>query len=472
VLCTVLLACVAGLVTAGAPARASVVRLHGTIVGPPAWAGSSALVPVNAGKDTAVELVDPESGRSQKVAALTREYGNPRAMALGAGFAFEGTHWGCGSRECSKYEPGGLDARDLLFEPPGGALRCRAQLYGNGCASPNTCVVGSAVVSGPLLAYPSCSNGEEETGSVVFDSATSQLQVVPQIALPLSLSGRWLVGLAPGWNPPFNEKPGAKAPPVLVERDLMSGGETLRIPLPPWTHEVSTPDGELPALAAVQDDGTIAYAVAAGGRTALWSASPSQPVPRQVTTIHASMGWLQLLPLPLVLREGRIAFPDAEGQLYGPREIAVATLAGVRLGSLRVLAQDGFDYDGTHVLASSTPCDKSFLLTWAPGEAHPRVPGDGCTPARLAHVRFAAGRIVFELRCPEAEVGCETGEISISGGPISLTAEGEQLFPEEGEHLALRLPDSGRRWLRRHPRANLTVSWGQHSHRRVRVPRS
>ncbi|HEY4895856.1 MAG TPA: hypothetical protein VII01_07180, partial [Solirubrobacteraceae bacterium] len=104
--------------------------------------------------------------------------------------------------------------------------------------------------------------------------------------------------------------------------------------------------------------------------------------------------------------------------------------------------------------------------------AHPRVPGDGCTPARLAHVRFAAGRIVFELRCPEAEVGCETGEISISGGPISLTAEGEQLFPEEGEHLALRLPDSGRRWLRRHPRANLTVSWGQHSHRRVRVPRS
>ena len=473
VLCTVLLACVAGLVTAGAPARASVERLHGTIVGPPAWAGSSALVAVNAGKDTAVELVNPESGESQKVAALTPEYGKPRAMALGAGFAFEGTHWGCGSRECSKYEPGGLDARDLLFEPPGGALRCLAQLHGNGCASPSTCVVGSAVVSGALLAYPSCSNGEEETGSVLFDSATSQLKIVPQIALPLSLSGRWLVGLAPGWNPAFNEKPGAKAPPVLVERDLLSGGETLRIPLSPWTHEVSGPNEELPALAAVQEDGTIAYAVAAGGRTALWTASASQPVPRQVMMIHASMGWLALLPRPLVLREGRIAFPDAEGQLYGPREIAVATLAGVRLGSLRVLAQDGFDYDGTHVLASSTPCEKSFLLTWAPGEAHPRVPGDGCTSARLAHVRFATGRIVFELRCPEeVEVGCETGEISVSGGPISLTAEGEQLLPGEREHLALRLPDSARRWLRRHPRVNLIVRWGQHSHRRVRVPRS
>jgi hypothetical protein len=79
---------------------------------------------------------------------------------------------------------------------------------------------------------------------------------------------------------------------------------------------------------------------------------------------------------------------------------------------------------------------------------------------------------VFELRCPQAEVCCETGEISVSGGPTSLTAEAEQLFPGEGEHLALRLPDSGRWWLRRHPRANLTVRWGQHSHWRVRVPRS
>jgi hypothetical protein len=471
-MCTVLLVCVAGFITA--PARASVVRLHGTIVGSPAWAATSALVAVSAQKSTAVELIDPQSGKAQRVAALTPEYGKPRAMALGTGFAFEGTHWGCGSRECSKYEGGGLDARDLLFQPPGGALRCVAQLYGNGCATPNTCVVGSAVVSGPLLAYPGCSNGGyEETGSVLFDSATSQLQIVPQIALPLSLSGRWLVGLAPGWNPAFNQPPGGKTLPVLVERDVLSGAEALRISLPPWTHGVSGPNEELPAVAAVQEDGTIAYAVAAGGRTALWTASPSQPVPRQVMTIHASMGWLALLQPPLVLREGRIAFPDAEGQEYGPREVAVATLAGVRLGSLRVLAQDGFDYDSTHVLAASTPCSKSFLLTWAPGEAQPRVPGDGCTSARLAHVRFAAGRIVLELRCPEeVDVGCETGEISISGGPISLTAEGEQLLPGEREHLALRLPDSGRRWLRRHPRANLTVRWGQHSHRRVRVPRS
>lgn len=426
VLCTVLLACVAALGIAWTPARASVVRVPGTIVGPPAWAGSSALVAVNAGKDTAVELVDPESGEAQKVAELTSEYRKPRALALGAGFAFEGTHSGGGS----KYEPEMFEARDLLFEPPGGALRCLAQLSGTGCGSPNTCVFGLAVVSGPLLAYPSCSGGNGEAGSVVLDSATSQLQVVPQIALPLSLSGRWLVGLAPGWDPVLNGKPGGKTLPVLVERDLLSGGETLRIPLAPWTREVSGPNGEPPALAAVQEDGTIAYAVAAGGRTALWTASPSQPVPRQIMTIHASMGWLSLLPIPLVLREGRIAYPDAEGREYGPREIAVATLSGVRLGSLRVLAQDGFDYNGTHVLASSTPCNKSFLLTWAPGEAQPPVPGEGCTPARLAHVHLHAGRIVFELRCPEGvEVGCETGQISVSGGPISLTSEGNRSSP-------------------------------------------
>jgi len=176
----------------------------------------------------------------------------------------------------------------------------------------------------------------------------------------------------------------------------------------------------------------------------------------------------------IVLRDGRVAFPDAEAQEYGPRRIVIATLSGVRLGALRVIAQDGFDYDGTHVLAPSTPCGKTYLLAWAPGEAPPRVPAVGCMAARLAHLRFASGQLRFELQCPEANVGfvgCATSEISVTGGPISLTAEGEQLFPEDSERLALRLPRSVQRWLRRHPRATLTLRWGQHSHRRVRVPR-
>jgi hypothetical protein len=80
-----------------------------------------------------------------------------------------------------------------------------------------------------------------------------------------------------------------------------------------------------------------------------------------------------------------------------------------------------------------------------------------------ALVAVNAGKdIAVELINPE----------SGAGGPISLTAQGEQVFPGESEHFALRVPDAGRRWWRRHPRANLTMRWGQHSHQRVRVPSS
>jgi len=466
-----LLACLAGLASATVSAQASLVRLKGNIEGAPTWSGSSALAMVTVSKGTVVELVDPARGESKKLAALTREY-RSRVTALGAGFILERTKTGCGRYECSKYEYGGIEARDLLYEPLGGALRCLAQLSGNGCASPNTCAYLPAVASGALLAYPSCSGSEQETGSVVFNANTNQTQLVPQIMRPLSVSGPWLVGLAAGWNAPgFTENLGGKPPPMLVEHNLLTGAEPLRVPLAPWTHKVISSYETPPAFAAVQEDGTIVYAIAAGRRTALWTASPAQPLARQVTTIHVELGWLDVLPLPLVLRDGRVAFPDAEARVYGPRRIAIATLSGVRLGELRVIAQDGFDYDGTHVLASSTPCDKSYLLAWAPGEPPPRVPGVGCTAARLAHLRFASGQLRFELRCPQGEGGCETSEVSVTGGPVSVTAEGEQLFPEESEHFALRLPASAQRWLRSHPIATLTLTWGQHSRRRVHVAR-
>lgn len=467
-----LIACLGGLASAPVSARASLVRVNGSIVGAPAWSGSSALATVTARRRTAVELIDPADGESKKLAPLTPEY-RSRVMALGAGFALERTKEGCAPYGCSKYESPGIEARDLLYEPPGGTLRCLAELSGNGCGSPNTCRYESAVALGPLLAYPSCSPPEQEIGSVVFDATTNQTQVVPQITLPLSASGPWLVGLAAGWKPPPAGNPGGQPSPMLVERNLVTGAEPLRIPLAPWTHVMISQRETLPAYAAVQEDGTIVYAIAAGSHTALWTASPAQPLPRLVTTSSTELGWLADLPLPLVLRDGRVAFPDVEARVYGPRRIAIATLGGVRLGALRVVAQDGFDYDGRQVLASSNPCGTSYLLAWAPGEPPPRVPAAGCRAARLTHLRFASGQLRFELRCPGANVGfvgCATSEISLTGGPISLTAEGEQLFPDDSERLALRLSGSAQRWLRRHPRATLTLRWGQHSHRRVRVP--
>lgn len=472
-----LLACLAGLASAPASAHGSVVRLNGSIEGAPTWSGSSALAKVTTRTGTVVELVDPARGGSKTVAALAplvREE-RSRMMGLGAGFALERTKSGCGRNECSKYEYGGIEARDLLYEPPGGALRCVAELSGNGCGSPGTCRYLSAVASGPLLAYPSCSSagiGEQETGAVVFNANTNQTQSVPQITNPLSVSGPWLVGLAAGWNPPaFNESLGVKPPPMLVEHNLLTGAEPLHIPLAPWTHRVISSYEAPPAFAAVQEDGTIVYAIAAGRRTALLTASPAQPVPRPVTTINVQYGWLQDLPPPLALHEGRVAFPDGEAQVYGPRRIGVATLGGARLGELRVVAQDGFDYDGRQVLAPSTPCGPSYLLAWTPGEPTPRVPGVDCTAARLLHLRVASGQLRFELRCPEGAAGCETSDVSVTGGPISLIAEGEELFPEDSERFALPLRASAQRWLHRHPGAILTVTWGQHSHRRVRVPR-
>jgi hypothetical protein len=469
-LCALLLAVLAASASAPTSASASLVRLDGNIAGAPTWSGYSALAAVIARNGIAVELIDPATGGSEKLAALTP---GSRVMTLGAGFALEQQKYGCDGRGCSKYEAPGIEARDLFYEPPGDTLRCLAQLAGNSCGSLNTCAYLSAVASGSLLAYPSCSGWENEVGSVVFDANTNQTRLVPQITRPLSVSGSWLVGLAAGWNPPFTGPPGAKPPPVLVEHNLLTGAEPLRIPLPRWTHDASSPYETSPAFAAVQEDGTIVYAVAAGRRTALWRASPTQPIPRLITTTTAAMGWLRELPLPLVLRDGRVAFPDDEAQVYGPRRIAIATLSGLRLGALRVIAQEGFDFDGLRLLAPSKPCSKSksYLLAWAPGEPPPRVPGVGCTEAHLVHLRFASRQLRFELRCPGTDVGCETSEISVTGGPISLTAEGEELFPEDTERVALRLPRSAQRWLRHHPHAILTLRWGHHSRLRLRVSR-
>lgn len=445
------------------PASAAVLPVRGTVVGPPAWAGSQALSTINAGKHKAVQLIDAQTDESLAVAVLTRDYAKTRVLALGGGFVIEAISPNYGG---TKYEPPNIGEHELLFTQPASPLRCLARLFlQHGCALPNLCVFGSMVASGPLLAYPSCESGREAT--VLFNPTSSQTELVPQVALPLSVAEPWLIGLAPGWNP--NEAPNRKAAPVLVERNLLTGSEPVKVPLAPWSHPASEAREALRTVAAVQEDGTIVYALAAGQDTSLWTASPSQPVPRRILTIHLSLGWLKEISLPLVLHEGRVAFPDGE-RLYGPREVAIATLGGVRLGSLRVLAQEGFDYNGTQLLASSTPCGKSFLLTWAPGERHPVVPGSGCSAARLAHIRFTSGRIRFELRCPQVGAGCETGQIAVTGGPISLTEQGEQIMPGDDESLALELPRSGRRWLQRHPDAKLTIEWGQRSRRRIAVP--
>jgi len=465
VACAAVFAWLAAFGSVAAPGRASVVRVHGAfVVGAPAWSGPNALVAVGVNGEESVELVDAENGRARELPGLTGAYLKARAVPLGAGFLFEGIKPPSGG---SKYEPGRIGEHELLFEQPGSSLSCLARFVREGCALPNICIFGTATTSSELLAYPSCSEGiaARPTGTVVFDATSSQTQLVPQVTLPLSIAGPWLVGLAPGWNP--EQSPTHTATPTLVERNLLTGSEPVRIPLAPWSHLAADEEQALRAVAAVQEDGELVYAVEAGSGTALWTASPSQSVPRHVLTIHVGLGWLKELPLPLALHEGRLAFPDDAGKEFGPRKVTIATLQGVRLGSLRVLAQDGFDYNGTRLLATSAPCGKVYLLSWAPGEPHPRVPGDGCAAARLTEVRLSAAHITLVLRCPEGDK-CETGEISASAGPIDLHTEGEQLLYGENETVTLPLSPRDKRWLVRHPHVVLTVRWGQHSQRRVR----
>ncbi len=448
----------------GGVAQASVVRIRGNVLGAPSWVGSHALLAVGPRKNPRIDTVEPQTGESREQLPLTGEYARARALPLGTGFLFEGIRPNYGG---SKYEPGYIGEHELLFGQPGSPLRCLARFFHAGCDLPEICTFGTAVVSGSSLAYPACNPelAHNETGTVVFDTISSQLQTVPQIVLPLGLSGPWLVGLAPGWNP--EQTPTHEAAPMLVERNLLTGSEPVRAPLASWPHLAADQEEALRAVAAVQEDGALVYAVEAGRETALWTASPTQPVPQPIMTIHVGLGWLKELPLPLVLREGRLAFPDDEGREFGPRQVTIATLQGVRLGSLRVLGQDGFDYDGTRVLATSRPCGTTYLLAWAPGEPHPRVPGNGCTASRLIRLRVQAARITLVLRCPEGGE-CETGEISVSAGPIHLTAEGEQLLYGENENITLPLNTRDRRWLRRHPHVILTLRWGQHSRRRIR----
>src|SRR5258708_28764656 len=198
-----LIFCLGGLASAPVSARASLVGVNGNIEGGPTWSSSSALAKVMTRNGTVVEFIDPASGRSTKLAALTPGY-RWRVMALGDGFALERTKYGCGRYECSKYESGGIEARDLLYEPPGGALRCLAELSRNGCGSPSTCAWESAVASGALLAYPSC-GGEQQLGgggnearAAGFHAATDPKQGGAQNTPPLSGSRPRPPGIAGG----------------------------------------------------------------------------------------------------------------------------------------------------------------------------------------------------------------------------------------------------------------------------------
>lgn len=445
-----LLPCACGLATP-APASASVVRLHGTAATAPVWSGSQALVLLQSGSGYALRTLDPADGATLDTLRVPRRYDSVQLAASGSLVAVGGV-----DEECfCKYLDYRVTAVDVLAAAPGVIPVC----------SPSRCVGGEAcirppaapLVSGSTLVYESC-RATGQSLSAIERGAGGPPGELGQIAFPQSLAGEWLVGLAPGaLDPPLGAPP-----PELIERNLATGAEPLRIALPP----VSQPPqffggGEYPAIAGVEEDGTVAYLLDASGQNQLWTASPGTPTPRLLG--RSAIGTEPREAPPggprLAVRDGRVASYQGSGT------VTVQTLAGTPLGSVRARALDGFDFDGARVLLAATPCSESFLETWAPGEAAPLLPGGRCPAPRIGRVRFAPHSIRVKLYCPaQPPLGCLETNVSVLAGQegqaFELESSPRAMLPAAGRTVAIGLGRGEKRWLEGHRGAAVTVTVG------------
>jgi hypothetical protein len=444
------LSCVPGLATA-APAPASVLRLHGTAATAPVWSGSRALVLMESGSGYALRTLDPADGSSGNTVRVPHRYNRVGLAASGSLVAIGGVDEEC---DC-KYLEYWVTADNVLAAPPGAVPVC----------TPSRCVGGGAcfrppaapLVSGSTLVFESC-QASGQSFSAIEDGSGGAPSELGQIAFPQSLAGEWLVGLAPGaLDPPLGA-----GQPELIERNLATGAEPLRIALPPV---MQAPQffggGEYPALAGVEEDGTIAYVLDSDGHNELWTASAGTPAPRLLG--HSPIGTEPREAPPggpsLVVKDGRVA------SFQGSGTVTVGTLAGAPLGSVRARSLDGFDFDGTRVLLAATPCSESFLATWAPGEAAPVLPGGRCPAPRIGRVRFAPRSIRVALSCPaQPPLGCIDTNVTVlagvEGSAFELESSPREMLPAAGRTVAIALGRGEKRWLEHHRGAELTITVG------------
>jgi hypothetical protein len=317
----------------------------------------------------------------------------------------------------------------------------------------------------------------------VVDYSTSPpaRSVVPQVALPESISGPWLVGLSPGWE----------TRPALVERNLETGAEPLHIELSGTGSEFAG-ESHYPALASVQEDGRIAYV--APKETAfgpepesVFTVSPTEPRPRPVLAARVSSQYSgQFIPDQRLFLAGDVLvleerLPNRRDSPDPLQRLELANLSGQRLGGFEVGENTDvpFDFNGSELVALDTPCVESFLITWGPGQPQPSRPVTGvCPTARL--VRIALGRqgLAATVRCPASPpVGClattVTVETHIRGRTISSRGEANDMFPGRRATLRVPLGARARRWLRQHRTQSLAVQiesgYGETSRFRTRL---
>lgn len=149
----------------------------------------------------------------------------------------------------------------------------------------------------------------------------------------------------------------------------------------------------------LQPDGKLAFVLVRDGvRTAGW-ASPEEP-------------WPHLLPveqsaeLDVAIAGDRIAVRTTD-------DVAVFTLDGglvALVDAPDVLGAPAFD--GRRVAWAARRCAVTFVATWSPGEAVPRLPSAGCRPPgpspHLFRLARRAGTLTVGLRCPaDAANGCD-----------------------------------------------------------------
>jgi hypothetical protein len=455
-------------------ASATVFRLHGTIATAPVWSGTKAVVALESGKGYRIESVDLVTGATQTLATTSRRYEYLELAATPQLLAIHGFEKGCAREgEGCKYQSFEVETDDVLVLAGGSAPQCIAGFGPRSCGQHTYCQSLAPIVATQMeVGVRVCDKaGREQT---LITAPATAAQDASGVALPLALAGPWIIGLAPGWTETAPVAHGLEAP-LLVERNLATGSEPLRETLPPAQYfRPLYGQDEIPAIAAVQADGQAVFLSRSedtrqgtpfDDRYALWRVSPTeQPTVIAAPPVNREGRPTDLPGRQIILANGHVALAELEpAPVYGPA-IAVYDLQGTQLGRYADATLDGFDFNGTTVLAASTPCTESFLETWTPGEAAPAHPGGRC-PAPLIshHITLARGGLRVTLTCPaDPPTGCSEPTVYATAHQGSrATVESESPLPDmpPGTTRVATVELSGRErhWLARHRQARLRL---------------
>jgi hypothetical protein len=400
------------------------------------------------------------TGASEALATLPSAYGAFQLAASPNLLAVQDEGFACPGGTC-KYSLYELALNQLLVASVGAPLACLSGGAGaQGCQLHDLCPPGiespeaplqpEAFVSGSTIAYRSCPSPGTPGQTELIEApggATSE-RTVTSVARPLALAGNWLVG--------YGSAPNA----VLVELNLATQAEPVKVNLPPETV------GKLES-AAVQSDGALVYTLSGNpGPSSLWTASPAAPTPVRVPGPPLRAG-------SITLATGRsMSLASGHAARLGEGKLIIEDLGGNTLSSLSDSSLDGFGFDGTRVVATTTPCAQTFLESWVITETPPVRPQGSCPAPRIRRpVHFARRSIRVETVCPASTpLGCPLSRIEVRAarmrGPtgtfwvFEFPSHYADMLPGERHTFTVRFGKRFARWLARHRQQRITIESG------------